>query len=83
MARAILPSLDEMGEATLERRARIRPSVTPPITSDGDFTKFAMCLEEFAYEDKVWRIQCGRIFHAQCWGRVARARGATVGRCSK
>eukprot|EP00959_Pyramimonas_sp_CCMP1952_P112699 2356083-Pyramimonas_sp.AAC.1 len=20
--------------------------------------------------DKVWRLQCGHIFHAQCWDRV-------------
>eukprot|EP00959_Pyramimonas_sp_CCMP1952_P075475 1577391-Pyramimonas_sp.AAC.1 len=23
--------------------------------------------------DKVWSLQCGHIFHAQCWGRVAHA----------
>eukprot|EP00959_Pyramimonas_sp_CCMP1952_P389603 8164184-Pyramimonas_sp.AAC.1 len=25
------------------------------------------------HRDKVWRPQCGHRFHAQCWGRVARA----------
>eukprot|EP00959_Pyramimonas_sp_CCMP1952_P009667 201838-Pyramimonas_sp.AAC.1 len=23
--------------------------------------------------DKFWRLQCGHIFHAQCWGRVVHA----------
>eukprot|EP00959_Pyramimonas_sp_CCMP1952_P182935 3825505-Pyramimonas_sp.AAC.1 len=32
-APAIPPSRCEMGESTLERQARIRPSVTPPIIS--------------------------------------------------
>eukprot|EP00959_Pyramimonas_sp_CCMP1952_P426580 8934551-Pyramimonas_sp.AAC.1 len=62
-----------MGEPTLNRETRIRPSATPPIISDGDFTICAICLEEFVYHDKVWRLQCGRIFHAQRWDRVARA----------
>eukprot|EP00959_Pyramimonas_sp_CCMP1952_P449205 9405740-Pyramimonas_sp.AAC.1 len=39
---------------------RIRPSATPPIISDVN-------------RDKVWRLQCGHIFHAQCWDRVAHA----------
>eukprot|EP00959_Pyramimonas_sp_CCMP1952_P092728 1940554-Pyramimonas_sp.AAC.1 len=26
------------------------------------------------HRDKVRRLQCGHIFHAQCWGRVAHAR---------
>eukprot|EP00959_Pyramimonas_sp_CCMP1952_P321440 6726361-Pyramimonas_sp.AAC.1 len=29
----------EMGETTFERQMRTRPSATPPILSDGDFTK--------------------------------------------
>eukprot|EP00959_Pyramimonas_sp_CCMP1952_P235753 4926624-Pyramimonas_sp.AAC.1 len=37
-APAFPPRRCEMGDATLERQARVRPPVTPPIISDGDFT---------------------------------------------
>eukprot|EP00959_Pyramimonas_sp_CCMP1952_P109382 2287853-Pyramimonas_sp.AAC.1 len=40
--------------------------------SDGDFNECAICLDHFMKHDKVWR-QCGHIFHAQRWDRVARA----------
>eukprot|EP00959_Pyramimonas_sp_CCMP1952_P250486 5235614-Pyramimonas_sp.AAC.1 len=63
-----------MGESTCDRQRRIRPSAMPPIISDCDLTKCTICLEEFLYHDKVWRLQCGHILHAQCWGRVAHAR---------
>eukprot|EP00959_Pyramimonas_sp_CCMP1952_P083054 1736064-Pyramimonas_sp.AAC.1 len=49
------------------------PPATPPIISDGDFTKCAVCLEEFACHDWVWRLQRGHVFPALCWGRAAQA----------
>eukprot|EP00959_Pyramimonas_sp_CCMP1952_P175086 3658800-Pyramimonas_sp.AAC.1 len=52
MALAFPPSRYEMGESTLERQARVRPSATPPIINDGGFTTCAICLEEFVYHDK-------------------------------
>eukprot|EP00959_Pyramimonas_sp_CCMP1952_P213301 4462981-Pyramimonas_sp.AAC.1 len=70
---SVPPIQYELGEATLERRTRIRPSATPPVISDGDFNKCATCLDHFMHRDKVWRLQCGHIFHAQCWDRVAHA----------
>eukprot|EP00959_Pyramimonas_sp_CCMP1952_P258526 5403949-Pyramimonas_sp.AAC.1 len=73
-APAVPPGRCEMGETTPERRARIGPSVAPPIIGDCDFTKCAICLEEFAHQGKVSRLECGHLFHAQCWDRVARAR---------
>eukprot|EP00959_Pyramimonas_sp_CCMP1952_P280259 5858674-Pyramimonas_sp.AAC.1 len=64
----------EASATTLERQTRIRPSATPPVISDGgDFNKCAICLDYFMRHDKVWRLQCGHIFHAQCWDRVAHA----------
>eukprot|EP00959_Pyramimonas_sp_CCMP1952_P346325 7253334-Pyramimonas_sp.AAC.1 len=52
---------------------RIRPAATPPIISDGDFSKCAICLDLFMNHDKIWPLQCGHIFHAQCWDRVVQA----------
>eukprot|EP00959_Pyramimonas_sp_CCMP1952_P332775 6968572-Pyramimonas_sp.AAC.1 len=60
----------EAGESTPGRQMRIRPAATPPIISDGDFSKCAICLDLFMNHDKVWRLQCGHRFHAQCWDRV-------------
>eukprot|EP00959_Pyramimonas_sp_CCMP1952_P212704 4450608-Pyramimonas_sp.AAC.1 len=70
---SVPPIRYEIGETTLERQTRIRPSATPPLISDGDFNKGAICLGHFMHHDKVWRLQCGHIFHAQCWDRVAHA----------
>eukprot|EP00959_Pyramimonas_sp_CCMP1952_P315254 6598416-Pyramimonas_sp.AAC.1 len=69
----VSPTRYEAGETTLERQTRIRPSATPPIISDGGFNKCAICLDHFMNHDEVWRLQCGHIFHAQCWHRAARA----------
>eukprot|EP00959_Pyramimonas_sp_CCMP1952_P390821 8190146-Pyramimonas_sp.AAC.1 len=72
-----------MGDTTFERQLRTRPSATPPIISDGDFAKCAICLEGFTSHDKAWRPQCGHMFHALCWGRVAQAHvGRQLGGCS-
>eukprot|EP00959_Pyramimonas_sp_CCMP1952_P267315 5589085-Pyramimonas_sp.AAC.1 len=60
-------------ESTLDRQMRIRPATTPSIISDGDFSKRAICLDLFMNSDKIWRLQCGHIFHAQCWDRVVHA----------
>eukprot|EP00959_Pyramimonas_sp_CCMP1952_P142657 2986712-Pyramimonas_sp.AAC.1 len=49
---------------------RIRPAATPPIISDGGFSKCAICPDLFVNRDKIWRLQRGHIFHAQCWDRV-------------
>eukprot|EP00959_Pyramimonas_sp_CCMP1952_P058413 1220199-Pyramimonas_sp.AAC.1 len=70
---AALPRRYAMGETTFERQLRTRPSATPPIINDGDFTKCEICLEESAYRDEAWRPQRGHIFHAICWDRVAQA----------
>eukprot|EP00959_Pyramimonas_sp_CCMP1952_P223585 4674920-Pyramimonas_sp.AAC.1 len=56
-----------------ERQTRIRPSATPPVISDGDFNKCALCLDHFTHHDTVWRLQCSHLFHTQCWDRVAHA----------
>eukprot|EP00959_Pyramimonas_sp_CCMP1952_P209157 4375401-Pyramimonas_sp.AAC.1 len=69
----VLPLRFEAGESTLKRQTRIRPSATPPIISDGDFGKYAICLDLFMNHDKVWRFQRGHIFHAQRWDRVVHA----------
>eukprot|EP00959_Pyramimonas_sp_CCMP1952_P144144 3017553-Pyramimonas_sp.AAC.1 len=66
----VSPIRFEAGESTLGRQTRIRPSATPPITSDGDFGKCAICLDQFMNYDKVWRLQCGHVCHAQCRDRV-------------
>eukprot|EP00959_Pyramimonas_sp_CCMP1952_P261456 5466566-Pyramimonas_sp.AAC.1 len=63
----------QVGETALERQTRIRPSATPPTIVDGDFNKCAVCLDQFMHRDNVWRLQCGHIFHTQCWDRVAHA----------
>eukprot|EP00959_Pyramimonas_sp_CCMP1952_P262040 5479660-Pyramimonas_sp.AAC.1 len=42
----------EIGETVLERQTRIRPSATPPVISDGDFNKCAICLDHFMHRDK-------------------------------
>eukprot|EP00959_Pyramimonas_sp_CCMP1952_P401889 8421214-Pyramimonas_sp.AAC.1 len=55
MAPAAPPSRCEMGESRFERQTRIRPSATPPVINDGDFTKRAICVEEFACHDTGWR----------------------------
>eukprot|EP00959_Pyramimonas_sp_CCMP1952_P345934 7245119-Pyramimonas_sp.AAC.1 len=72
-----LPTLSpirfEAGESTLERQMRIRPAATPPIISDGGSGKCAICLDLLMNHDKIWRLQCGHIFHAQCWDRVVHA----------
>eukprot|EP00959_Pyramimonas_sp_CCMP1952_P402949 8443552-Pyramimonas_sp.AAC.1 len=47
---------------------------TPPIISDCGLTKCAICLEEFVYHHEMWRLQCGHLFHAQCWDPVVHAR---------
>eukprot|EP00959_Pyramimonas_sp_CCMP1952_P172280 3599591-Pyramimonas_sp.AAC.1 len=52
------PFRSEAGESTLERQMRIRPATTPRITSDGDFSKCAICLDQFMNHDKIWRLQC-------------------------
>eukprot|EP00959_Pyramimonas_sp_CCMP1952_P376992 7896477-Pyramimonas_sp.AAC.1 len=39
------PIQHEIGESTLGRQTRIRPLATPPIISDGDFNKCAICLD--------------------------------------
>eukprot|EP00959_Pyramimonas_sp_CCMP1952_P256082 5348674-Pyramimonas_sp.AAC.1 len=64
----------DIGETTLERQTRIRPLATPPVISDGDFSNCAICLDHLMHHEDVWRLQSGHMFHAQCWGRVARAR---------
>eukprot|EP00959_Pyramimonas_sp_CCMP1952_P319320 6681890-Pyramimonas_sp.AAC.1 len=69
----VSPIRYEAGETTLERQTRIRPSATPAIIIDGDFNKCARCQDHFMNRDKVWRLQRGHIFHAQCWDRVSRA----------
>eukprot|EP00959_Pyramimonas_sp_CCMP1952_P165540 3460442-Pyramimonas_sp.AAC.1 len=56
----------EAGESSLERQM-------PPIISDGDFSKCAICLDLLLNHDKIWRLQCGHILHAQCWDRVVHA----------
>eukprot|EP00959_Pyramimonas_sp_CCMP1952_P143787 3010423-Pyramimonas_sp.AAC.1 len=65
----VSPLRFEAGECILERQVRIRLSATPPTISDGDFSKCAICLDLSMSHDKVWRLQCGHIFHAQCWDR--------------
>eukprot|EP00959_Pyramimonas_sp_CCMP1952_P431082 9028356-Pyramimonas_sp.AAC.1 len=67
------PIQREIGESTLERQTRAGPSATPPVISDGEFNKCAICLGNFVNQDKVWRLQCGHVLHAQYWGRVAHA----------
>eukprot|EP00959_Pyramimonas_sp_CCMP1952_P063714 1331189-Pyramimonas_sp.AAC.1 len=69
----VSPIRYEAGETPLERQTRIRPSATPAIISDGDFNKCAICLGHFVHRDKVWRLQRGHIFHAQCLDRAAHA----------
>eukprot|EP00959_Pyramimonas_sp_CCMP1952_P310722 6502565-Pyramimonas_sp.AAC.1 len=49
---AVPPIQYELGETTLERQTRIRPSATPPVISDGDFNKCAICLDHFKHHDK-------------------------------
>eukprot|EP00959_Pyramimonas_sp_CCMP1952_P452229 9466209-Pyramimonas_sp.AAC.1 len=71
---SVPPIQYEVGETILERQTRIRPSATPLGISDGDFNKCAICLDHSMHHDTVWRLQCGHTFHAQFWGRVARAR---------
>eukprot|EP00959_Pyramimonas_sp_CCMP1952_P252946 5284120-Pyramimonas_sp.AAC.1 len=68
------PSRCETGETACLRQLSTRPPATPPIINDGDETKCAICLEKFACHEKVWRLECGHIFHALCWGRVAQGR---------
>eukprot|EP00959_Pyramimonas_sp_CCMP1952_P068270 1424842-Pyramimonas_sp.AAC.1 len=46
------PIRHEVGETILERQTRIRPSATPPVISDGDFNKCAICLGHFMHHDK-------------------------------
>eukprot|EP00959_Pyramimonas_sp_CCMP1952_P166141 3472341-Pyramimonas_sp.AAC.1 len=58
---SVPPIQYEIGETTLERQTRIRPSGTPPVISDGDFNRCAICLDRFTHHDKVWRLQCGQI----------------------
>eukprot|EP00959_Pyramimonas_sp_CCMP1952_P071753 1498842-Pyramimonas_sp.AAC.1 len=67
---SVSPVRFEAGESTLERQTRIRPSATPAIMSDGGCGKCAICLDQFMNHNEVWRLQCGHIFHAQCWDRV-------------
>eukprot|EP00959_Pyramimonas_sp_CCMP1952_P355703 7450022-Pyramimonas_sp.AAC.1 len=69
----VLPIRYEAGETTLERQTRIRPLATPAIIRDSGFNKCAICVGHFMKHDKVWGLQCGRVFHEQCWDRVARA----------
>eukprot|EP00959_Pyramimonas_sp_CCMP1952_P341191 7147574-Pyramimonas_sp.AAC.1 len=46
------PSRYATGETTFERQSRTRPSATPLIISDDDFTTCAVYLEKFACHDK-------------------------------
>eukprot|EP00959_Pyramimonas_sp_CCMP1952_P254301 5312170-Pyramimonas_sp.AAC.1 len=49
----VAPIRYEAGETTLERQTRTGPPATPPIISDGDFSKCAMCLDHSVNYDKV------------------------------
>eukprot|EP00959_Pyramimonas_sp_CCMP1952_P329531 6899117-Pyramimonas_sp.AAC.1 len=56
LAAMLLPSVPPIrhgaGETTLERQSRIRPSATPPVTSDGDLNNCAIYLDRFMHRDK-------------------------------
>eukprot|EP00959_Pyramimonas_sp_CCMP1952_P236902 4950840-Pyramimonas_sp.AAC.2 len=49
---AVPPVQYEVGETTLGRQTRIRPSATPSVISYGDFNKCAICLDHFMHHDK-------------------------------
>ena len=65
------PSPYRMGETSFERQERTRPSAQRPIITDGDFRQCAICLEHFGHRERLWRLQCGHMFHAECWDRMA------------
>merc|ERR1712086_307539 len=61
------------GESSLDRQRRTRPQAPAITIFDGDFRQCAVCLEQYVYGDKLWRLQCGHTFHKECWDRAARS----------
>eukprot|EP00959_Pyramimonas_sp_CCMP1952_P344062 7206481-Pyramimonas_sp.AAC.1 len=72
---SVPPIQYEVGETTLERQTRIRPSATPPVISDGDFNKCAICLDHFMHRDRSGGVSVvlysmhsdGTELHALMW----------------
>eukprot|EP00959_Pyramimonas_sp_CCMP1952_P311310 6515181-Pyramimonas_sp.AAC.1 len=48
---SVPPIRHEVAGTTLERLARIRPSATLPVISDGGFNKCAICLDHFMHHE--------------------------------
>ena len=42
-------------------------SPPPPVTYDGDGRECSICTEAFRQDQRVYRLLCRHMFHAQCW----------------
>ena len=45
------------------------------VTFDGEDTQCTICLGEFMHSERVCRLQCGHVFHGNCWNTACRQRG--------